>query len=124
MLSDSSVIATIPVKDVNASKEFYEGKLGLRESERGEDGAVKYQSGNAQVLVYQSAYAGTNQGTTASWEVSNFDEVMSDLRNKGITFEHYEIPGATRDGDVHLMGERRAAWFKDPDGNILNITNQ
>jgi hypothetical protein len=45
------------------------------------------------------------------------------LKGKGVTFESYDLPGATKDGDVHVMGELKAAWFKDPDGNILNIVN-
>jgi hypothetical protein len=41
-----------------------------------------------------------------------------------MTFEHYDTPGVTRDGDIHVAGDMKVAWFKDPDGNILNITSR
>jgi hypothetical protein len=40
-----------------------------------------------------------------------------------VTFEHYDMPGVTREGDVHAAGNRKIAWFKDPDGNILCIVS-
>ena len=43
---------------------------------------------------------------------------MQALKAKGVTFEHYDMPGMTREGDVHVGGKMKAAWFKDPDGNI------
>jgi hypothetical protein len=45
--------------------------------------------------------------------------VVEDLRAKGVTFEQYDIPGTTRDGDIHVIGDMRGVWFKDPDGNII-----
>lgn len=46
-----------------------------------------------------------------------------ELKDKGVAFEHYDFPGMVLEGDVHVMGELKAAWFKDPDGNILAIMN-
>ena len=42
---------------------------------------------------------------------------------KGITFEHYDMPGMKREGDIHVDGDMKVAWFKDPDGNILNVVS-
>ena len=53
-----------------------------------------------------------------------FDAIVEELRAKGVTFEHYDLPEMTREGDVHVMGDLRAVWFKDPDGNILNLIDQ
>jgi hypothetical protein len=62
------------------------------------------------VLVYPSEFAGTNQATAASWAVGDdFDEIVEDLRSKGVTFEHYDLPDTTREGDVHMTGD-----FKPP----------
>jgi hypothetical protein len=85
-----------------------------------------YRSGGSAVLVYESRYAGTNQATAASWAVGDdFDSLVAELKDKGVVFEHYDdLPDATRDGDVHVMRELRSVWFKDPDGNILNIVNE
>jgi hypothetical protein len=51
------------------------------------------------------------------------DQIVQALRAKGVAFEHYDVPGMQREGDVHNFGDIKAAWFKDPDGNILNISN-
>jgi hypothetical protein len=84
---------------------------------------VLYRSGDAVVLVYESEYAGTNKGTAATWAVGgDFDTIVEQLQQKGVTFEHYDnLPGTTRDGDIHRFGEMRAVWFKDPAGNVLNV---
>jgi catechol 2,3-dioxygenase-like lactoylglutathione lyase family enzyme len=126
MLGNSSAAATLPVGDLGAARKFYEDVLGLspvQEMGDSESGAVLYKSGNSVVLVYQSEYAGTNQATAATWAAGgDFDSVVDSLRQKGVTFEHYDdLPGTTRDGDVHSFEGMRAVWFKDPSGNVLNV---
>lgn len=126
MLGNSPAAATLPVSDLQAAREFYENVLGLTPmQEMGEDepGAVLYKSGESVVLVYESEYAGTNKGTAATWAAGgDFDAIVERLREKGVTFEHYDdLPGTSRDGDIHSFGEMRAVWFKDPAGNILNV---
>jgi catechol 2,3-dioxygenase-like lactoylglutathione lyase family enzyme len=124
MLGSKNAAATLAVSDLERAREFYEKTLGL-ETMREDAGAILYKSGDSVVLVYPSAYAGTNQATGASWAVGDdFDAVVDDLRAKGVKFEHYDdLPETTREGDVHLIGEFKAVWFKDPDGNILNVGN-
>jgi catechol 2,3-dioxygenase-like lactoylglutathione lyase family enzyme len=128
MLGDKPAAATLAVKDMDTARDFYENTLGLTEMEGGSDDpdAVMYRSGPSVVLVYESSYAGTNQATAASWAVGDdFDSIVEGLSGKGVTFEHYDdLPGTTREGDVHMLGDFKAAWFKDPDGNILNLVNQ
>ena len=88
------------------------------------DEAIVFKSGNSKLNVYRSKYAGTNQATAVSWNVGDHvDEVVRELKGKGVRFEHYDMPGMTREGDVHIAGGIRTAWFKDPDGNILNVVN-
>jgi hypothetical protein len=88
-------------------------------------GAVTYQVGPSFLLVYPSDYAGTNQATGARWAVGDeFEAAVEDLRKKGVVFEQYDLSDTTHEGDIHVMGEMRAAWFKDPDGNILSLVNQ
>ena len=83
-----------------------------------------YTSGNASVLVYQSQFAGTNKATAVTWAVPDLEGAIKDLKAKGVRFEHYDLPGVTRKGDVHGTGKTKAAWFKDPDGNILALVSQ
>jgi hypothetical protein len=52
------------------------------------------------------------------------DSVVQDLRTNGVAFEHYDLPGTTRDGDIHETGDMRGVWFKDPSGNIIGLVNQ
>lgn len=124
MLGDKPVAATLAVSDMQSARAFYEGVLGLRPIQEMTDGVI-YLSGGAGVLVYVSQYAGTNQATGASWAAGDdFDAVVAELREKGVTFEHYDdLPDTTREGDVHIFGEIKGVWFKDPDGNILNVGN-
>jgi catechol 2,3-dioxygenase-like lactoylglutathione lyase family enzyme len=124
MLAGKDAAATLAVGDLERARDFYENTLGLPVLQE-VPGAILYKSGNSVVLVYPSEYAGTNQATAASWAVGDdFDAIVQDLRTKGVMFEHYDdLPETTREGDVHVMGAYKAVWFKDPDGNILNLFN-
>lgn len=124
MLASKEAMATIAVRNVKAARRFYEDKLGLRPLSTDMPEAPVYQSGSSKVLLYQSQYAGTNKATAATWPVG--DDIESEvqaLKAKGITFEHYDLPGMTRKGEVHVGGGTKAAWFKDPDGNILALVS-
>ena len=121
MLGDKKALPTIPVKDLEKAKRFYKDTLGLKPSETDEPMVVMFKNGDSNVLVYQSEYAGTNQATAVSWEVGDVEREVQALKDKGVAFEHYDMPGTTRRGDVHLTVKTKAAWFKDPDGNIHAI---
>ena len=123
MLANTDAIATIAVKNVEAARKFYEDILGLKRTRSEETGVQGYKSGNSSVLVYESQYAGTNKATAATWAVEDLEGVVRDLKAKGIRFEHYDMPGASRKGDIHGTGKTKAAWFKDPDGNILAVVS-
>lgn len=119
MLGSKDSAATIPVSDLERAKKFYQEKLGLTQVDTEGDEAVVYQSGNTRLMVYKSQFAGKNQATAATWAVGeDIEREVKALHDKGVPFEHYdEMPG-TRQGDIHVMGDMKAAWFKDPDGNI------
>ncbi len=125
MLGDKDVCATIAVKDMTVATEFYETVLGLEKSMETPAGTF-FKSGSSGVFVYPSpGVAGTNQATYAAWTVEDVEGMVGELKAKGVSFEHYDnMPGATLEGDVHVMGEFKAAWFTDPDGNILSFSNQ
>jgi len=112
-------IATVAVRDINVAKKFYEGTLGLRLVHDQDSEALTYESGASKILVYRSQYAGTNKATAATWPVGeDIERIVQALKAKGVTFEHYDMPGMTLKGDVHVADGMKAAWFKDPDGNI------
>ncbi len=120
MLGDKNVMADIAVKDLQAAKDFYVGKLGLKLNKENEY-EVLLNSGTTLVHVYKSEFAGTNKATTCTFISDNVEGDVDELKAMGIKFEHYELPGVTMKGDVHVMGDEKAAWFKDPDGNTLCV---
>jgi catechol 2,3-dioxygenase-like lactoylglutathione lyase family enzyme len=124
MLGDKDAIATVAVKDLKAAAEFYESTLGLKRLASEGEEAVSFRSGNSTVLVYRSQYAGSNKATAVTWAVGEeLDAIVAALKAKGVSFEHYDLPGLRREGDIHIGGEMRVAWLKDPDGNILSLAN-
>ena len=125
LLEAKDAIATLAVKDIGVARKFYEGKLGLEPAnEDGEPSTLTFKSGNTRIFVYESKYAGTNQATAVNFLVGDdVDRIVKDLKAKGVTFEHYDLPDTKREGDVHVSGDLRLAWLKDPDGNILALLN-
>lgn len=119
MLSDKDAMVTIAVKDMKAAGRFYEETLGLKPAPDAEPGSLVYKGGSGTIFVYESSYAGTNQATAVTWIVGkDLEKIVEELRAKGVSFEHYDLPNTTRQGDVHIAGGNKLAWFKDPDGNI------
>jgi catechol 2,3-dioxygenase-like lactoylglutathione lyase family enzyme len=125
MLGDKNAAANIAVKDLATARKFYEGTLGLTQVDAEGEELIVFRSGNSTLNVYESRYAGTNQATAVTWTVGDeMEAVVRALKSKGVTFEHYDMPDMTREGDVYVAGDMKVAWFKDPDGNILNIVNR
>lgn len=124
MLGDINSIATVAVRDLDQASRFYESILGLTPIAREGDQVVTYRTGDCALNVYVSTYAGTNQATSVTWNVGDrLASIVRGLRDKGVTFEHYDMPGMEREGDIHRCGDLHVAWFKDPDGNIMNLVN-
>jgi catechol 2,3-dioxygenase-like lactoylglutathione lyase family enzyme len=124
MLGSKPASATVAVKDLNAADRFYGEVLGLDRVESGENDVRVFRSGDSTIVVYRSQFAGTNRATTVTWGVGKeLDDIVRTLGSKGVAFEHYDLPGLTRQGDVHVHGDFKAAWFKDPDGNILHVNS-
>ena len=123
MLADKDAVATVAVKDLKAAKKFYGDTLGLKGTPVPEAEVLNYKSGNSTVLVYKSQFAGSNKATSITWIVDDVEGTVKDLKARGVAFEHYDLPGMTRKGDVHFGGKSKSAWFKDPDGNILAVVS-
>jgi catechol 2,3-dioxygenase-like lactoylglutathione lyase family enzyme len=121
MLGTRNAVANLAVSDIDRARRFYGDTLGLKQIDsEGEDFAV-FQSGDSNINVYRSDFAGTNEATAVTWEVDDIDSEVEALKGKGVTFEHYDMPGLEQRGDLHVGDEGKMAWFKDPDGNILHV---
>ena len=122
MLSDSKVTANIPAADLDRARRFYADTLGLTPVQEGEGGLVYTTTGGTTFFLYQTEYAGQSGHTIAQWHVADIEGEVRDLKDKGVTFEQYEMPGATWDGDIATIPAMgRAAWFTDSEGNIMCI---
>ena len=124
MLGDRDAAANLAVKDLEVARKFYRDTLGLSQVAAEGEELIVFKSGNSTINVYRSQYAGTNKATAVTWPVGeDVEGVVQALKAKGVTFERYDMPGMTRQGDVYAADGMKVAWFKDPDGNILNIVN-
>src|SRR5262245_46868934 len=125
MLAGKEPIGTIAVKDLAVARKFYEGTLGLKVDDASGTEAHTYRSGGSRLIVYRSQFAGTNKATALNFIGGDeIDRIVKGLRDRGVKFEHYDMPEVKREGDIHGAGPMRMAWFKDPDGNILCVMNQ
>jgi catechol 2,3-dioxygenase-like lactoylglutathione lyase family enzyme len=120
MLSDKDAVATVAVRNLDSEKKFYEQTLGLTKIMENEE-VLAFKSGNSTLFVYRSQFAGTNKATAVTWVTDEIEATVTALRGRGVSFEHYDLPKMTRQGDLHVAGTMKAAWFKDPDGNIFSL---
>jgi catechol 2,3-dioxygenase-like lactoylglutathione lyase family enzyme len=121
-LKECKVGTAVPVSDIARAKEFYEETLGLEPGEQGDDMASYRCGGGTGLFVYVSEHAGTNKATLAGFEVSDFDAVHTQLKQRGVTFERYDKGDVkTNEKGILDSGDFKVAFFKDPDGNIFSI---
>lgn len=120
MLNEHDATATVAVRNLETARRFYEGTLGLTKVMENEE-VLAFKSGASTLFVYRSPHAGTNKATAVTFVTRDVDGVVQTLKSRGVTFEHYDLPKMTRQGDVHVAGSMRAAWFRDPDGNIFSL---
>ena len=122
MLDSASTHTMIAAKDLVRAKEFYSGMLGLTASDE-RPGGIRYETrAGSWFLVYQSEFAGTAKSTCMRFEVEDIESAVRQLRDRGVVFEEYDLPGVkTVDFIAEHESGARGAWFKDPDGNVLEI---
>ena len=124
LLKDKPSSAIVAVRDLDRAREFYAETLGLEPEGGGGEGMVTFRTGDTKLTVYESEFADTNKANAVVWNAGkDFDEIASQLKEQGVTFEEYPDLGMDISGGVHRSGEFKGVWFKDPDGNILHIGN-
>ena len=128
MRSDFSAAVNVAVRDLTVARHFYGEVRGLKPGGPAGPQLAIFRSGDSRLLIYLSEFAGSNKATAITWSVgAEIDTVVAALKSKGVIFEHYPSTHMVLepDGDIHAMpgGTHRIAWFKDPDGNILSLTN-
>ena len=125
MLTGARIAAVVPVSDVDAAIRFYSDTLGLvlkeRRSDLPENREAEFEAGGGTLLVYESVGAGQSRHTVAGFRVDDIDEAVRSLRERGVAFEEYDLPDLKTQNGIAAVGDVRAAWCRDPDGNILAV---
>jgi catechol 2,3-dioxygenase-like lactoylglutathione lyase family enzyme len=121
MLGSTNIVAFVPTRDSGKAREFYQGVLGLRFVK--DDGfAVVLDANGIMIRVAKVTDFVPAQFTILGWQVSRIEGVVRDLQNKGV---HFEIFGFFKQDEFGIWtaptGDK-VAWFKDPDGNILSVS--
>ena len=124
MLKAHNSSAIVGVGDLARAREFYGQTLGLQQVGGGDGEPLTFSTGDTTLVVYPSEFAGTKLATAVVWGVgSDLETIVADLRGKGVAFERYDMDGANFADGIHWFGDFGAAWFKDPDGNILHLNS-
>jgi catechol 2,3-dioxygenase-like lactoylglutathione lyase family enzyme len=121
MLGKAGATPMIAVRDIDRARKFYEETLELETKDAMGGEVLEVRSGGTVINVYRSEHAGTNQATALTFEVDDIEAEVSELKDKGIFFEQYDMPGLEQQGDLYVAPGMKTAWFKDPDGNILSL---
>ena len=122
MLTECRVHTTLPVADVAASRVFWEGRLGfvpLLELPT----AILYRAGDGSVFaISQTSGRPSGAHTQMAFTAADIDREVAELVARGISFEAYDLPTLkTVNGIAPMPGGLRAAWFKDPDANLIGV---
>ncbi|PXA72717.1 VOC family protein [Cryobacterium arcticum] len=121
MLSELEAAAVLPARDLGRAKKFYREKLGLTPTEE-RDGELRFRGpGGSAVLIYETENAGTAKNTALLWVTDDVVAEVAKLREAGVVFEEYDLPGLKTENGIATTGQERAAWFKDSEGNILCV---
>lgn len=122
MLKKFRVDTQIVVTDMKKARDFYENKLGLTSENFPVEGVVMYACGDGtSFFIYQRDKASNADNTVMSFHVENIEGVVAELKEKGVVFEEYDTEDFKTVGSIATMGPIKAAWFKDPDANILAL---
>jgi catechol 2,3-dioxygenase-like lactoylglutathione lyase family enzyme len=121
-LDASAVSVMLPMADADRSQKFYTDQLGLPYKGTNEEGSLMYAlSGGTQLLLLPRPDEKPLSSTAMSFEVSDIEKEIAELEQRGVRFEDYDVPGVKTQGHIATMGDERAAWFLDPDGNVLCV---
>ena len=123
MLSKSPVAATLPVRNLETAKRFYEQQLGLTlQAGSVPEGFLEFEAGKGTCLMlFESESSETTDNTVATFDVKDLDKEMADLRGRGVKFEDYDLPNCKTVDGVANMDGHVMAWVKDPHGHVLAL---
>ncbi len=122
MLSDHPVFPILLARDLEASRRFYRDTLGLELIREDEDDRLVFRcGGGTQIAVTKSTVGTSDTQTQMAWRVPDIHAALEDLRARGVRIEEYEAPDPVTTDGIADMGHSWAAWFIDPDRNVLAV---
>ena len=124
MLGEFPMSARLAASDIGRARTWYEEKLGLAPEREEMGGAgLWYRCGTTWFYLYQTESAGTAMNTVGGWELTGIEAVMAEMRSRGVVFEDYDFGEMkTVEGLLTVPPGYKAAWFKDSEGNTLELT--
>jgi catechol 2,3-dioxygenase-like lactoylglutathione lyase family enzyme len=120
MLQKFPMYSYIPASDVARAREFYEGKLGFEPKSETAGGVIYEFAKGTACFLYPTPNGGTSLASQAFWQVTNIEDLVAELKSRGVTFERYDMPDMDENG-IAAGGGAKAAWFKDTEGNIMAL---
>jgi catechol 2,3-dioxygenase-like lactoylglutathione lyase family enzyme len=121
MLGDHPVLPILLSTDMEASRSFYEGTLGLELADEDEERMVFRCGGGTAFVVSRSTVGTSDTQTQMVWRVPDIHEALADLRARGVRIEEYTEPAPVTVNGIADMGHSWAAWFVDPSRNVLSV---
>ena len=121
MLNQERIIAFVPVTDIDRAMHFYADVLGLIVTDCSDDFCALDAGGTCLRLTRVTDHP-TMLHTVVGWSVDNLDTTASELAHRGVGFHRYEGMNQNENGAWVSPGGDQVAWFSDPDGNTLSIT--
>jgi catechol 2,3-dioxygenase-like lactoylglutathione lyase family enzyme len=122
MLANAPATTILPVIDMQRARDFYEHKLGLTPQGSRPDGTFLFSAGGGALIALFPKESGTKAEHTAlSFEVPQIEEAIAALEARGVVFAEYDLPGLKTVNHICVLEAEKAAWFNDPEGNILCI---
>jgi catechol-2,3-dioxygenase len=119
MISNAQLTPILPATDLSRAAEFYRERLGFKDLGE-EPGGHMLQTGSGATLELMAAEEGAQSAhTVLTFEVDNLTEEIKDLEGRGVGFFDYDLPDLKTTDHVAVMGNEKAAWFADSEGNIL-----
>jgi catechol 2,3-dioxygenase-like lactoylglutathione lyase family enzyme len=121
MLGSAKIVAFAPTSDAKRARAFYNDVLGLKLVSE-DPFAVVFDANGTMLRVQIVPEFTPQQFTVAGWEVRDIAATVAGLSAKGVQFQKYGMPGQDERGIWKSPSGAQVAWFKDPDGNILSLT--
>jgi catechol 2,3-dioxygenase-like lactoylglutathione lyase family enzyme len=118
-LAASQITTMLPVRDLGRARRFYEDCLGLEPVGAKPDGKFVYRCGGTELALFPKPEGTKAEHTALSFRVDDIRTAIAELQDRGVTFADYDLPGLKTVEHVCVLGSEKAAWFVDPEGNIL-----